>query len=128
VIGEHGDSEVLTWSLVTVGGMPLESFVKLRRIDLSERVRQQIDGEVRGAAYKIIRGKGATYYGIGSALARIVNVILHGERAVMTRLRAYTGVCWYLECDSIFAASRGRNGSASDFSVAAKHRRKRSPF
>jgi L-lactate dehydrogenase len=47
-------------------------------------VRQQIDSEVRGAAYKIIRGKGATYYGIGSALARIVNVILHGERAVMT--------------------------------------------
>lgn len=83
VIGEHGDSEVLTWSLVTVGGMPLESFVKLSGIDLSERVRQQIDGEVRGAAYKIIRGKGATYYGIGSALARIVGD-LHGERAVMT--------------------------------------------
>ena len=84
MIGEHGDSEVLTWSLVTVGGMPLESFVKLRGIDLSEQVRQQIDAEVRGAAYKIIRGKGATYYGIGSALARIVDVILHGARSVMT--------------------------------------------
>jgi len=35
VIGEHGDSEVLTWSLVTVGGMPLESFVKLSGNDLS---------------------------------------------------------------------------------------------
>jgi L-lactate dehydrogenase len=64
--------------------MPLESFVKLRAIDLSEPVRQQIDQQVRGAAYTIIRGKGATYYGIGSALARIVNVILHGQRAVMT--------------------------------------------
>jgi L-lactate dehydrogenase len=39
---------------------------------------------VRGAAYTIIRGKGATYYGIGSALARIVDVILHRQRAVMT--------------------------------------------
>ena len=84
VIGEHGDSEVLTWSLVTVSGMPLESFVKLRGIDLSEPVRQQIDQQVRGAAYTIIRGKAATYYGIGSALARIVDVILHGQRAVMT--------------------------------------------
>jgi L-lactate dehydrogenase len=84
VIGEHGDSEVLTWSLASVSGMPLESFVKLRAIDLSEPVRQQIDQQVRGAAYTIIRGKGATYYGIGSALARIVNVILHGQRAVMT--------------------------------------------
>ena len=84
VIGEHGDSEVLTWSLVTVSGMPLESFVKLRGIDLSEPVRQKIDHQVRGAAYTIIKGKEATYYGIGSALARIVDVILHRQRAVMT--------------------------------------------
>jgi L-lactate dehydrogenase len=84
VIGEHGDSEVLTWSLATVAGMPLESFVTLRGINLSERVRQQIDGQVRGAAYTIIGGKGATYYGIGSAVARIVKVILHDQRSVMT--------------------------------------------
>ncbi|HUK81230.1 MAG TPA: L-lactate dehydrogenase [Verrucomicrobiae bacterium] len=84
VIGEHGDSEVLTWSLATVGGMPLESFVRLRKIDLSEPVRQEIDAQVRRAAYRIISGKGATYYGIGSALARIVKVILHDQRAVMT--------------------------------------------
>ncbi|HEU4390387.1 MAG TPA: L-lactate dehydrogenase [Blastocatellia bacterium] len=84
VIGEHGDSEVLTWSLVTVGGMPLESFVRLRGIDLNESVRQKIDRQVRGAAYTIIKGKAATYYGIGSALARIVRVILHDQRAVMT--------------------------------------------
>jgi len=84
VIGEHGDSEVLTWSLVTIGGMPLESFVRLRGIDLSPAVRQEIDCQVRCAAYTIIQGKGASYYGIGSALARIVRVILHDERAVMT--------------------------------------------
>jgi len=84
VIGEHGDSEVLTWSLAAVGGMPLESFVRLRAIDLSESVCQQIDHQVRGAAYTIINGKGATYYGIGSALARIVRVILHDQRSVMT--------------------------------------------
>lgn len=84
VIGEHGDSEVLTWSLATIGGMPLESFARLRDIDLSQAVRKEIDAKVRGAAYSIIGGKGATYYGIGSALARIVSVILHDQRAVMT--------------------------------------------
>jgi L-lactate dehydrogenase len=83
VIGEHGDSEVLTWSLATVGGMPLESFDRLRGVDLSERVRQEIDSKVRGAAYAIISGKGATYYGIGSALARIVDVILHDQRSIL---------------------------------------------
>ncbi|MCI0685019.1 MAG: L-lactate dehydrogenase [Gemmataceae bacterium] len=84
VIGEHGDSEVLTWSLATIAGMPLEAFVRLRGIDLSEPVRQDIDAKVRGAAYTIIGGKGATYYGIGAALARIVDVVLHDQRAVMT--------------------------------------------
>ncbi|HYT90820.1 MAG TPA: L-lactate dehydrogenase [Gemmataceae bacterium] len=84
VIGEHGDSEVLTWSLATIGGMPLEEFVRLRGIDFSESVRKDIDGKVRGAAYTIIGGKGATYYGIGSALARIVDVVLHDQRSVMT--------------------------------------------
>jgi L-lactate dehydrogenase len=84
VIGEHGDSEVLTWSLATVGGMPLQEFARLRRIDLSEPVRAAIDAKVRRAAYAIIGGKGATYYGIGSALARIVDAVLHDQRAVMT--------------------------------------------
>ena len=84
VIGEHGDSEVLTWSLVTIGGMPLEQFARLRGIELSAAVRADIDTKVRRAAYTIISGKNATYYGIGSALARIVDVILHDQRAVMT--------------------------------------------
>jgi L-lactate dehydrogenase len=84
VIGEHGDSEVLTWSLATICGMPLETFARLRGIDFSESVRNDIDRKVRCAAETIIRSKNATYYGIGSALARIVDVILHDQRAVMT--------------------------------------------
>jgi L-lactate dehydrogenase len=84
VIGEHGDSEVLTWSLVTVAGMPLTAFARLRGIDLSDAVRQSIDHRVRRAAYSIIAGKFATYYGIGSALARITEVILHDQRSVLT--------------------------------------------
>jgi L-lactate dehydrogenase len=84
VVGEHGDSEVLTWSLVTVAGMPIGAFTQLRRIDFSENARQVIDGEVRGAAYTIILGKGATYYGVGSALARITDAVLHDQRSVLT--------------------------------------------
>lgn len=84
VLGEHGDSEVLTWSLVTVGGVPLEAFCGRRGLDLSATARQAIDERVRRAADHIIRGKGATYYGIGSALARIAGVILGDQRALLT--------------------------------------------
>jgi L-lactate dehydrogenase len=84
VIGEHGDSEVLTWSLVTLGGMPLDEFLRLRGLRIDDAQRTEIDRRVRRAAYSIIAGKGATYYGIGAALARIVDVILHDQRAILT--------------------------------------------
>jgi L-lactate dehydrogenase len=51
---------------------------------LTDEIRLEIDGKVRRAAYTIISGKGATYYGIGSALARIVEVILHDQRSILT--------------------------------------------
>jgi L-lactate dehydrogenase len=84
VIGEHGDSEVLTWSLVTVGGIPLEEFCSERNASLCPEDYQEIEDQVRRAAYHIIEGKGATYYGVGSALARIVEVILRDQRAILT--------------------------------------------
>jgi len=95
VIGEHGDSEVLTWSLTTVGNLPLAEFCGRQDVRLDEAARAGIDRQVREAAYEIIEGKGATYYGIGSALARIVNVILRDQRAILTvcsRLPEVAGV------------------------------------
>lgn len=96
VVGEHGDSEVLTWSLVTVGGIPLEEFCRLQDVPLDSAVKKSIDEQVRRAAYSIIAGKGATYYGIGSALARIADVILRDQRSVLTvcvPVREVFGVC-----------------------------------
>ncbi|MEO8356212.1 MAG: L-lactate dehydrogenase [Chloroflexota bacterium] len=84
VLGEHGDSEVLTWSQVTVGGIPLQEFCTGREISICPEDYAGIDEKVRRAAYHIIEGKGATYYGIGSAIARIVEVILQDERSLLT--------------------------------------------
>jgi L-lactate dehydrogenase len=84
VLGEHGDSEVIPWSLVTVGGIPLAEFCTQGEISISPDDYAGIDEKVRRAAYHIIEGKGATYYGIGSAIARIVEVILQDERSILT--------------------------------------------
>jgi L-lactate dehydrogenase len=84
VLGEHGDSEVLPWSLVSVGGIPLAEFCTGSEISICEDDYAAIDEQVRRAAYRIIEGKGATYYGIGSAVARIVEVILQDERSLLT--------------------------------------------
>ena len=84
VLGEHGDSEVLAWSQATIAGLKLDEFAKVHGKELNEADRIQIDEQVRRAAYHIIAGKGATYYGIGSAVARIVDVLLHDQRAILT--------------------------------------------
>jgi L-lactate dehydrogenase len=84
VVGEHGDSEVLTWSIATVGGLSVDEFCARRNASCDSDDRSRIDEAVRRAAYRIIEGKGATYYGIGSALARIVEVILQDQRSILT--------------------------------------------
>ena len=84
VLGEHGDSEVIPWSLVTVSGIPLDEFCNEEKISICPDDYGAIDNKVRRAAYHIIEGKGATYYGIGSAIARIVEVILGDERSILT--------------------------------------------
>lgn len=84
VLGEHGDSEVLAWSEAGIGGIPLDEFCVQAGHEVTAEVRRQIEDQVRSAAYRIIEGKGATFYGIGSAMARIVDVVLHDQRAILT--------------------------------------------
>jgi L-lactate dehydrogenase len=93
VVGEHGDSEVLAWSHVSIGGVPLNDFLRLRNIELSGATKAEIDHKVRRAAYSIISGKGSTYYGIGCALARIVDAVLHDQRAILTVCSPAADVC-----------------------------------
>ncbi|MCC6130140.1 MAG: L-lactate dehydrogenase [Acidobacteria bacterium] len=84
VLGEHGDTEVLAWSLATVGGVPLDLFCRSRGIELDAEKRSAIDSGVRRAAYSIIEGKGSTYFGIGSALASLVKTLLRDDQTIRT--------------------------------------------
>lgn len=114
VLGEHGDSELVAWSLTRIAGMPLESYCQLctpqadsRDEDTQGQVIvgdcdqfpigkcgacaddlqstfRQIDEDVRHAGYEILRRKGATNYAIALAVRRIVQAILSDEHTVLT--------------------------------------------
>ena len=84
VLGEHGDSEVLAWSSVKIGGVPLGDFAAQIERPIDEERKLEIDGKVRQAAYGIIEAKGATYFGIGGGIARIARAIDKNEAAVLT--------------------------------------------
>jgi len=84
VLGEHGDSEVLAWSGVRVGGLPLSEALTGRGGPLDAAFRADIDSGVRKAAEQIIAGKQATNYGVGAALAEVVEAVLLDRRRVLT--------------------------------------------
>jgi L-lactate dehydrogenase len=84
VLGEHGDSEVLAWSSGKIGGVPVGEFAEQIGRRITDDVKAGIDDGVRRAAYRIIEGKGATYYGIGAGIARIAKAIRDDEGAVLT--------------------------------------------
>ncbi len=84
VLGEHGDSEVLAWSSARAGSVELTAFAAQVGAPLTANIRARIDEGVRRAAYTIIEGKGATWYGIGAGLARIVRAVVRDEQAVLS--------------------------------------------
>jgi L-lactate dehydrogenase len=71
VMGEHGDSEFVAWS--TVKGA--EEFTDLEKEEMQYAVMRE--------AYEIIEGKGATYFGIGSATAEIIDAVLTDEGTIL---------------------------------------------
>lgn len=83
MIGEHGDSEVAVWSGANVSGIDLDHFCELRGHFDHDDAMARIDHDVRESAYEIIDKKGATYYGIAMAVARIAECIVKDEQAVL---------------------------------------------
>ena len=83
IIGEHGDSELAVWSGANVSGINIDDFCPLchncsRMTDL-----YKLYDDVKNSAYKIIEGKGATYYAIAQATRRIIDAITRDENSIL---------------------------------------------
>ena len=84
VLGEHGDSSVINWSSIMIGGLGLDDFCRQVKIPISAVTRNTIEYRVRNAAYEIIRGRGATWDGIGAAVADLLKCIINDEHKILT--------------------------------------------
>ncbi len=84
IIGEHGDSELAVWSSANVSGLDMKDYCGVS--DGKCRTYGDITGMfdyVKNSAYEIIRGKGATYYAIAQAVARIISSIMKNQHTIM---------------------------------------------
>lgn len=82
IAGEHGDSELAVWSCANVYGIGIEEFARLRGHQDFKAEMDEIYHAVRDSAYEIIERKGATYYGIGMAAAKIAEAIVRDSHTV----------------------------------------------
>lgn len=102
IIGEHGDSEVPVWSSANIAGMRLPEFCMAQGIPDDRQAMENIFLQTRDAAYRIIEGKGATYYAVAAGLMRITQAILRDQSTVLSissLIKDYhglTGVCFSL--------------------------------
>lgn len=84
IIGEHGDSEIATWSLATISGLTIEQYCRNMKLEFNETKASAITDQVKGAAYDIINRKGYTNYAVALAITRIVETILRDENSILT--------------------------------------------
>ena len=84
IIGEHGDTELPTWSLTNIAGIPMDDYCKSCTSCNNKEQRKGIFENVKNAAYQIIDKKGATYYAVALAVKKIVEAIIRNENSILT--------------------------------------------
>ena len=90
IMGEHGDSEFAAWSHLTIGGVTMAEWME-QHPEITKDTLDKIYKKVVNAAYDIINTKCATFYGIGTALARICKALLSDENTVLPLSNMMTG-------------------------------------
>ena len=73
VLGEHGDTSFIPWSVSNIMGIPLLDYCKEVSVDIDT---DKVLDEVRKTGAQVISKKGATYYAIAMSVAKICDAII----------------------------------------------------
>lgn len=82
-LGEHGESQFVPWSNVTVGGKPILELIKEQPERFGKLNLDEIASRAKKAGWIILGGKGSTEFGIGASIANVVQAIFGGEDRIL---------------------------------------------
>ena len=82
-LGEHGESQFVPWSNVTIGGKPILELIKERPERFGHLDLEAIAARAKKAGWIILGGKGSTEFGIGASIANVVQAIFGGEDRIL---------------------------------------------
>lgn len=82
-MGEHGDSQMVPWSTVTVAGKSFQDIIQDNKEMLGEVDLDEIVKKTTKEGWEIYNRKGTTYYGIATTCAGIIKAILYDENRII---------------------------------------------
>jgi L-lactate dehydrogenase len=82
-MGEHGDSQMIPWSQITVGGKKFLDIVHDNKARLGTFDVNNVAENIKMIAYRVVNAKGATTFGIAAMAVQIIKAIIHNENKVI---------------------------------------------
>lgn len=82
-MGEHGDSQMVPWSTVTVGGKPFYDVIADNKEMVGEVDLDDLVYKTSQKGWEILKRKGTTYYGIATACVGVIKAILNDENRII---------------------------------------------
>ncbi len=82
-LGEHGESQFVPWSNVTVAGKPILELIKEQPERFGKLDLDSIAARAKQAGWIILGGKGSTEFGIGASIANVVRAIFGNEDRIL---------------------------------------------
>lgn len=87
VLGEHGDSSFVPWSIANISNVPVEdyrnSLLNTKR-DFPDLSKDEVEEYVRKSGAKVIQRKGATFYAVSMSVCHICKCLLSGIDTTLT--------------------------------------------
>lgn len=94
-LSEHGETQFVPWSLVTVAGKPLLELIKEQPERFGKLDLEEIALRAKKAGWIILGGKGSTEFGIGASIANVVKAIFGDENRILPISTLLTGQYGY---------------------------------
>ncbi|MBR2914984.1 MAG: L-lactate dehydrogenase [Clostridia bacterium] len=87
VLGEHGDSCFIPWSIANISNIPIQDYgksVKLKDFQFPQLNYEEVEEYVKKSGARIISRKGATFYAVSISVCHIVKCLLSGMDTTLT--------------------------------------------
>lgn len=82
-MGEHGDSQMVPWSHVYIGGKPFSKVILDNKDRFGEVDLDKLVLDTARAGWEVYNRKGTTYYAIASATVGIIKAIINDENKII---------------------------------------------